>query len=73
MASGVAQPTEISQQEFLHHINAMQQHYQTIDPTAASQSINPYLLPAHLVLALPHVPADAGTEPAVPQAQRSPG
>jgi len=72
VASGVAQPEEVSQQEFLQHINAMQQHYRAIDPTVG-QSINVYLLPAHLTIALPHPPADAGTKPAVPQAQQSPG
>jgi len=70
VASGVAQPEEVSQQEFLQHINAMQQHYRAIDPTVG-QSINVYLLPAHLTIALPHPPADAGTKPAVPQAQQS--
>lgn len=72
VASGVAQPAEVSQQEFLQHINAMQQHYRAIDPTVG-QSINAYLLPAHLTIALPHVSADAGTKPTVPQAQQSPG
>jgi hypothetical protein len=71
-ASSFAQPTEVSQQEFLQHINAMQQHYRAIDPTAG-QSINAYLLPAHLTIALPHTPADAGSKPAVPQAQHSSG
>jgi hypothetical protein len=73
VASGAAQPAEISQQEFLQHMNAMQQHHRAIDPTAASKLIKPYLLPAHLTLALPHIPADAGTKPAVPQAQLSAG
>ena len=73
VASGTAQPAEISQQEFLQHMNAMQQHHRAIDPTAASHLIKPYLLPAHLILALPHIPADAGTKPAVPQAQHSAG
>jgi hypothetical protein len=71
-ASGAAQPGEVSQQEFLQHINAMQQHYREIDPTVG-QSIKAYLLPAHLTIALPHASADAGTKPAVPQAQQSPG
>jgi hypothetical protein len=73
VASGAAQSAEISQQEFLQHMNAMQQHHRAIDPTAASKLIKPYLLPAHLTLALPHIPADAGTKPAVPQAQLSAG
>jgi hypothetical protein len=71
VASGVAQQAEISQQEFLQHMNAMQQHHRAIDPTV-SQSIDPYLLPAHLILAVPHISADAGTKPAVPQAKQSP-
>jgi len=73
VASGAAQSAEISQQEFLQHMNAMQQHHRAIAPTGASQLIKPYLLPAHLILALPHIPADAGTKPAVPQAQHSAG
>src|SRR5262249_22277170 len=76
VASGVAQPEEVSQQEFLQHINAMQQHYRAIDPTVG-QSITAYLLPAHLTMALPHAPADAATDAvtrsAAPQALQSHG
>jgi hypothetical protein len=71
VASG-APPAEVSQQEFLQHINAMQQHYRAMDPTVA-QSASPYLLPAHLTFTLPPVAAAASAKPAVQEIAQSAG
>jgi len=61
---------EVSQQEFMQHINAMQRHYRAMDPTVA-QSISPYLLPAHLTFTVPAVPVAPGIKPAVQELQQS--
>lgn len=68
---GATPPPVVSQQQFLQHITAMQQHYRAVDPTGV-QSISPYLLPAELTPMVPRVPAGAGVKPAAPEVQRSP-
>jgi hypothetical protein len=71
-SGGAPPPVAVSQQQFLQHITAMQQHYRAVDPTGA-QSISPYLLPAELIPMVPHVPAGARVKPTAPEVQRSPG
>jgi hypothetical protein len=69
--SGGAPPPVVSQQQFLQHITAMQQHYRAVDP-AGAQSITPYLLPAELTPMVSRVPAEQG-KTGSPEVQRSPG
>lgn len=72
-AADSMQSAEVSQEEFLQHMTAMQQHYRAVDP-AAAQVISPYLLPAHLILAVPRAPSGAGTTPAgqaIPQSHET--
>lgn len=59
-----AQPVAVSQEDFLHHMAAMQQHYRAADP-AAGQPVSLYIPPARLTLAVPRPPVGAGTAQAV--------
>ena len=52
------EPSLVSQQEFLQHMTAMQQHYREVDPTGI-QPVSLYILPNHLTLAPPPPPMES--------------
>ncbi|HJS85442.1 MAG TPA: hypothetical protein VJ779_08275 [Acetobacteraceae bacterium] len=49
-ASGGARQGDVSPEEFLRHMSAMQHQYRTVSPSGAA-SVNLYHLPAHLTVA----------------------
>jgi len=68
-ASGGTQHADVSQEEFLHHMSAMQLQYRAAAP-AGHAPVSLYRLPAHL--AVMAQPAATGTgQPAVQASQRS--
>jgi hypothetical protein len=58
----VAQPAEIPQEEFLHHMTSMQQQYRAVGPPGA-QPFSPYVLPAHLTVMAIRTPVLVAAKP----------
>ena len=68
-ASGGAQHADVSQEEFLHHMSAMQQQYRVVAP-AGHAPASLYRLPAHLTVMPQPTTASTG-HPTVQASQRN--